>query len=327
LYDANAELCFRIGEMVTRLYTDPEGVVDALEALALETIPRFRAAGDDLGHCTANFAVGMVAHWRLQRDVAAATFEQTLAHARRLGLQYRDGYLNAWIASRVNSAESVPDLIAWLEAQGRLTDPSSRTYLAIARAMAGQIEEARAELAAVRDLLAERGMRLFVAERLAMESVLIECWRAILRRRSSSERKAAGSWRSWASALGCRPPPAVWRRCCASSTASTRPRPGRTGRESSARATTLQRRRFGARQRQCSLAAVTQEAERLIREAVAITEPTQELNYRADSLVDVGAVLERTGKPEDAPVAFAARLSTSTNAKASSSWPQGHARS
>ena len=144
--------------MVSRLYSDPEGVVDALEALALEAIPRFRAAGDDLGLCTANFALGMVAHWRMQGDTAAAAFEQTLAHARRLELQYRDGHLNAWIsASRVNGAEPVPDLIAWLEAeeaQGRLTDPSSRTYLAIARAMAGRIDEARAELAAVRDLLA-----------------------------------------------------------------------------------------------------------------------------------------------------------------------------
>jgi tetratricopeptide (TPR) repeat protein len=51
-----------------------------------------------------------------------------------------------------------------------------------------------------------------------------------------------------------------------------------------------------------------EEAERLAREAVAITEPTQEINARADSLVDLGAVLELIEKPEDARVAYARAL-------------------
>jgi len=45
-------------------------------------------------------------------------------------------------------------------------------------------------------------------------------------------------------------------------------------------------------------------AERLAREAVAITDQTQQLIYRADSRVDLGIVLELIGRPEDARVAF-----------------------
>ena len=47
-----------------------------------------------------------------------------------------------------------------------------------------------------------------------------------------------------------------------------------------------------------------EEAERLIREAVAITDPTQNLELRANSLVGLGTVLELIGKPEDARAAL-----------------------
>ena len=51
-----------------------------------------------------------------------------------------------------------------------------------------------------------------------------------------------------------------------------------------------------------------EEAERLAREAVAITDQTQQLTYRADSRVDLGAVLELIGKPEEARAALAQAL-------------------
>jgi hypothetical protein len=70
----------------------------------------------------------------------------------------------------------VPDLIAWLEeedAQSPL-DPIVRTFLALARAMGGQIEEGRAELAGAFETLAERGMTLYLAERQALGAVELE---------------------------------------------------------------------------------------------------------------------------------------------------------
>jgi tetratricopeptide (TPR) repeat protein len=48
----------------------------------------------------------------------------------------------------------------------------------------------------------------------------------------------------------------------------------------------------------------TEEAERLAREAVAILNPTQSLDSRAESLVDLGTVLELVGKPDDARAAL-----------------------
>ena len=85
--NANAELCFRIGETLTRTYSEPEGATEALEVLALEALPRLEAAGDDLGLYTAYFALGHVAHMRMQGDTAAAAFEHALNYARRLGQQ------------------------------------------------------------------------------------------------------------------------------------------------------------------------------------------------------------------------------------------------
>jgi tetratricopeptide (TPR) repeat protein len=256
----------------------------------------------------------MVAHWRMQGDIAAAAFEQTLAHARRLGLRYRDGYLNAWIAaSRVNGTTPVPDLIAWLEeedAQGRLTDPSSRTYLAIARAMAGQIEEARAQLAAVRELLAERGMRLYVAERLAMESVFLELL--------AGDPAAAVELGT----VGCRLLEELGERAWLSTAAGYLAQAlYELDRLDEAEAWADRSRELGAsddlatqalwRQAKAKVLARrgnAEEAEQMAGEAVAITEPTQELNSRADSLLDLGTVLKLIGKPEDGRLALARAL-------------------
>jgi Flp pilus assembly protein TadD len=46
------------------------------------------------------------------------------------------------------------------------------------------------------------------------------------------------------------------------------------------------------------------EAERLAREAVTLAERTDFVNQRADALVDLGIVLGRVGRGEDAQAAF-----------------------
>ena len=311
--NANAELCFRIGEMVTRSYSDPEGVTDALEALAREAIPRFQAADDDLGLCTSYFALGQVAHMRMQGDTAAAAFEQTLAHARALGLQYRDGYLNAWIAAaRFNGTEPVSDLIASLEqedAQGR-TDPSVRTYLALARAMAGQIEEARAELAAVRELFAERGMRLYVAERQAMESVMLELLAgdpaaAVELGTEGCRLLEELGERGWLSTAAGYLAQALYALDRLDEAETWSGRSKALGASDDLATQALWRQ---AEAKVLARRGDAEEAERLAREAVAITDQTQQLTYRADSRVDLGAVLELIGKPEEARAALAQAL-------------------
>jgi len=304
--NTNAELCFRIGETLTRLYSDPEGVVDAVEALALGALPRFEAAGDDLGLCTACFALGQVAHTRLQGDTAAAAFEEALAHARRLGQQHRERYLKAWIAgTRFNGTAPVSDLIAWLEEEDA-QDLHLGTFLALARAMAGQIEEARAELAAIRDGLAERGMTLYLAERQALESVELELLAG--NPAAAVELGTEGcrlleelGERGWLSTAAAQLGQALYA-LDRLDEAETWARRSRELGASDDLATQALWRQVEAKV--LARRAHAEEAERLIREAVAIVDPTQHLDFRAGALVDLGTVLELVGKTEDARAAL-----------------------
>jgi class 3 adenylate cyclase/tetratricopeptide (TPR) repeat protein len=307
--NASAELCFRIGETLTRMYSEAVGVVDALEALALETLPRFEAEGDDLGLCTAYNALGQVAHARLEADTAADAFEKALVHARRLGQLHRERYLKVWIAgSRFNGTTPVSELIAWLEAeeaQGPL-DPIVRSFLAQARAMAGQIEEGRAELAGVLEALAERGMTLYRAERQAAGSVQLELLagnpaRAVELGTEGCRLLDELGERGWLSTAAAELAQAL----CALGRLDEAETWARRSRELGASddlATQALWRRVEAKV--LARRAHAEEAERLAREAVAIMDPTQCLDERAGSHVDLATVLGLVGKPADARAAL-----------------------
>jgi tetratricopeptide (TPR) repeat protein len=307
--NANAESSFRIAELLATSFLAPEGVSDALEALAAEALPRFQAADDDLWLYNAHFALGIVAHTRMQGDFAAAAFERALAHARQLGQHYRVGYVRAWAAAgRYQGSEPVSDVIAWLEGEGgafTLADPHTHVYLTLARAMTGQIELARAEMAAARAMHAERGMKLYLGAR-TMESAELELL---------ADNPAA------AVELGtecCRLLEELGERGWLSSAA------GLLGeafyaldRLNEAETWADRSRELGAsddlftqalwRQVEAKVLArrgEAEQAERLAREAVAITDTTQHLTGRANSRVDLATVLELIGKPEDARVAL-----------------------
>jgi tetratricopeptide (TPR) repeat protein len=307
--NANAELCFRIGEAFTRAYSDPEGATEALEALALGSLPRFEAAGDNLGLCGAYAALGQVAHMRMQEDTAAAAFERALAHARRLGQQHRERYLKEWLAgTRFNGTAPVSDLIAWLEEEDTqvLSNPIVRTFLARARAMAGQIEEGRAELAAVREALAERGMRLYLAENLALASVEFELLAG--NPAAAVELGTEGcrlleelGERGWLSTAAAELAQALYA-LDRLDEAETWARRSRELGASDDAATQMLWRQVEAKV--LARRGEAEEAERLVCEALAIVAKTQHLDFRAGSLVDLGTVLELVGKPKDARAAL-----------------------
>jgi len=301
--NANAELCFRIAEMVTKSYSEPEGVAGALEQLALEAIPRFQAAGDDLGLYNAYFALGQVAHMRMQSDTAASAFEQALAHAGRLGYRYREAYVKAWFAAELYlGPRPVSDVIAWFEQEEKhgLADLHLRSYLALARAMAGEIAEARAELAAVRELMAERGMTLYLAAR-TMESADLEML--------AGDHVAAVELGTEACQLLDELGERGWLSTAAGDLALAL---YELDRLDEAEAWAGRSRELGASDdlatqviwRQAAAKVLARrgdadDAERLAREAVAIAEPTQH-SHRAASLSDLAVVLELVGKPDDA---------------------------
>jgi tetratricopeptide (TPR) repeat protein len=307
--DPNAELCFQIEEVLNRSFSDPEGTTEALEALALGALPRFEVAGYDLGLCSACTALGLVAHMRLLGDTAAAAYEQALVHARRLGQQHRERYLKAWIAgTRFNGTAPVSDLLAWLEkeAEQSLSNPMVRTFVALARAMAGQIEEGRAQLAGVREALAERGMMLLLAENQALGSVELELLAgdpaAAVKLGTEGCRllEELGD-RGWLSTAAAELAQALYE-LDRLDEAETWARRSKDLGASDDLATQILWRQVEAKV--LARRGEDEEAERLVREAVAIVDPTQHLDFRAHSLVDLGTVLELVGKTEDARAAL-----------------------
>ena len=306
--DTNAELCLRIEEEYVRSFAQAEGVVESLETLALEALPRFEATGDELGLSTAYTAIGQVAHMRVLGDDAAAAFEQALAHARRIGLQRNELFLRTWIVgTRYNGTTPVPELIRWLEeeVQGPTT-PIVDTFLALARAQSGQIDEARAQLAELLDALAERGMTLLRAERQALAAVELELLAgdpvAAVRLGTEGcrllEELGERGWLSTAAAyLGL----ALFEldRLDEAQAAARRSRElGATGDIATQAFWRMVESKVLARRGDAG------KAERLAREAVAIAEPTQHLDFRGAAHRDLATVLELVGKPDEARASF-----------------------
>jgi class 3 adenylate cyclase/tetratricopeptide (TPR) repeat protein len=310
--DTNAELCLRLEEGFVKAFAEGEGIVEELEALALEALPHFEAVGDDLGLCTAYTAIGDVAHMRMRADDAAAAFEQALVHARRLGLDDREGFLRTWIAgTRFNGTMRVPELIRFLEEESRdRSSPVVRMFLALARAEAGQIDEARAELAVMLDALRERGMTLLLAERQALGAVELELLAgdpaAAVRFGTEGcrllEELGERGWLSTAAALLGQALFELDRLDEAWEWARRSKKLGATGDLATQSLSRQVEAKVLARRGDA------QQAERLAREAVAIVEPAQHPDFRGAAHLDLATVLELVGKPDEARASFEAAL-------------------
>jgi class 3 adenylate cyclase/tetratricopeptide (TPR) repeat protein len=152
------ELCGRIHEAVLRISVKPAGAADALEALVLEALPVFEAAGDELALRIAYRALGSVANMRAHMDQMAAAYEQAEAHAATAGGTALVGYQGH---ARFHGSTPTTELLTWLAEQ----DPQEqrtywlRTFRMTALAMLGRIDEARVLLDELRAEVIERGAR------------------------------------------------------------------------------------------------------------------------------------------------------------------------
>ena len=188
-------------------------------------------------------------------------------------------HMAARASCRFFGTTPVSELLAWLDENepraGR--DQFLRAYRAMALAMLGRFDEARAILAEARAEQAERGGGILLANLTAFESVWVELL--------AGDPAAAAEF----GAEGCRlheelgdesflpSRPGVWRRRSTRSTGSTRPTPGPTARRSSARATTRGRRCSGDRSgRRCSRAAAStpRQSGSLVRRSRSARRPT-----------------------------------------------------
>ena len=160
--DRVGELCGRIHEAVLRVSVKPAGAADALEALVVEALPVFEAAGDELALRIAYRALGSVANMRAHMDRMAGAYEQAAAYSAPAGGTALVGYQGH---ARFHGSTPVTELLAWLDEQ----DPQEqrtywlRTFRMTSLAMLGRFDGARVLLDELRAELIERGARTVLA--------------------------------------------------------------------------------------------------------------------------------------------------------------------
>ena len=300
------ELCGRIKEGLCRTYLEPEGATEQLTAIVEQALPVFDAAGDDSALYTAHRALGWVAFMRGQTDAALAAFERAAAHARRAGLPHE---LFGWRGiSRLYGTTPMPDVLAWLDENearaGR--DTWLRAARAVALAMLGRLDEARKILRDTRAELAERGGGLELASVTGLESAVVEL--------VAGDAAAAAEL----GAEGCRLLDELGEQGFLSTAAATLAtalyaldrleeadawagRAAELGASDDAFTQMVWR---PVRAKVAARRGEHAEAERLVREAVAITEGTDDLNAQGDVYADFAEVLLLAGRTDEAVAAL-----------------------
>jgi tetratricopeptide (TPR) repeat protein len=174
--DRVGELCGLIKGGVLRINLEPEGATEKLAALLDEALPEFEAAGNDLALYIGYSGLAWVASMRGQVDAGVVAYERAAAHAEQAGQM--DELLGPRASSRVWGTTPVSEVLAWLDENERrgALDYWLRASRALALAMAGRFDEARAILAETRAHLAERGGGIFLAMATGMDSAQVELW-------------------------------------------------------------------------------------------------------------------------------------------------------
>jgi class 3 adenylate cyclase/tetratricopeptide (TPR) repeat protein len=172
--DRTAELCARMTEAHFRLSLEPEGATDALAAILDEALPYFEQEGNDVALCGAYEALGQVMNMRARLDGVRDAYERVAAHARRAGRPFE--WL-AWRATgRYYGTTPISELLAWLDEQAArdVSDYRLDQWRALALAMLGRFDESRLLMSRVRTNTAERGGALNLANTLGQQSMEIE---------------------------------------------------------------------------------------------------------------------------------------------------------
>jgi class 3 adenylate cyclase len=303
--DETGELLARVGAAFYRLHLPAHPTVDELERLAREALPLLEQAENDAGLVHAWHALGAVANTRGRFEDWAHASEQALRHARLAGQRNSQLFrLDAALAFGPRPADEAlraldallpenphPRLLlsrAWLLTMLARLDEAARiareagerwreltgddwvdVSLGYIAATAGRHEDAATHLRRFCDLLEARGLRAYLS--------------------------------SYAPLLG--------RSLCA------------LGRHEEAEPLARLGRELGDEQDAMTQALWRQvqalvhvrrgqhtQAEQLAREAVAITERTDGLNWQGDALCDLAEVLHATGRTKEAATALAQAL-------------------
>jgi class 3 adenylate cyclase/tetratricopeptide (TPR) repeat protein len=302
--DDTGELCCQIQEALVRIFAAPEGATERLEALATRAILPFEAAEDELGLFLAHFALGEVAHMRLKGDAALAAFEQALTYARQLGSPHREQHLLAWIAAaRFGGSTPVADLLAWFDAHRADGIPNFPTvaFRSIALAMTGEVADARALMSAGISALAERGSTLIMAEQLALAAVELELiagdpTKAVEYGLEGCRRLEELGERAWLSTAAAELAEALYQLDRLDEAQYWAERSAELGASDDVATQTLWRQVKG---KLLARRGDLEAGEQLVREAVALAEPTDHLDFQGGAYRDLAEVLQIRGNTDE----------------------------
>ena len=156
----------RPGELRARLIAlqlavDPEGVVDATRVLLEEALPLFEALDDDTGLIAACDSIALIAEYGGHHGEAAAAMERALVHARRLGDRRVETRLRGTIIFGMHKGTApVEEVLSRLDDEPRLDRlrPVRSALRAECLARLRRFDEARAAMSEARARIEELGL-------------------------------------------------------------------------------------------------------------------------------------------------------------------------
>ena len=172
--DHVVELCAKIQASMLLTYVEPEGATEQLSVILDQAVPVFEGVGNDVALYVAYQALGQAANMRGRMDAARDAYERAAAHARQAGM--REQFLGWRATCRFAGTTPVSELLTWLDEH---EPEAGRNYWlrgtrAEALAMLGRVDEARAILAETRAELAERGGPILLGTTNGMTAVMVE---------------------------------------------------------------------------------------------------------------------------------------------------------
>jgi tetratricopeptide (TPR) repeat protein len=300
-----AELCATIKEGQSRLTMEPEGATERLAVLLDEVLPEFEDAGDDVALHVGYAALAQVRNVHAQMDAYRDACERPATHAQRTGRPYE--FLTWRAGARFFGTTPVSELLAWLDEHEARGARNHRLDVrrSLALAMLGRFDEARSLMSAVRTRVADRGDRFGLANVLH-EFIDLELLAGDPAAAAESGSEAMRLYDElgdlgYASTAAGLLAQAFYELGRLDEAATSAGRAAELG-ASDDRATQMHWRRVKAKV--LARRGEHGEAERLAREAVAIGDETDMLNWVANTYSDLGEVLALAGRTEEAAAAF-----------------------
>jgi class 3 adenylate cyclase/tetratricopeptide (TPR) repeat protein len=170
--DARLEWRGRVHAMWIRIATDPTATTDEVEETARAAIPILEEAGDHAGLARAFHLLSHVHHFRSRSAEHIEALELALEHARRAGDTFHEAELIAWLAIEYffgsTPVEQAQPRLEQSLAEARAKSLRSLEGIVLAflggvEGMRGRFDEARRVFGKSRAILAEMGLRTWLA--------------------------------------------------------------------------------------------------------------------------------------------------------------------